>query len=42
MFRWFNTLLVLCVVAVLSPVHRAEPADDPWLEMKSAHFQVVS
>jgi tetratricopeptide (TPR) repeat protein len=42
MLRWINTFLVVCVVAVLWPAHRAESADDPWLEMKSAHFQVVS
>jgi hypothetical protein len=42
MRRWINTFLVLCVGATLSPAPRAESADDPWLEMKSAHFQVIS
>jgi hypothetical protein len=42
MLRWINTFLVVCVVGVLSQAHRAESADDPWLEMKSAHFQVIS
>lgn len=35
-------LLVSSVVAVLWAAHSAGAADDAWIEMRSAHFQVIS
>ncbi len=40
--RWMKTLLLPCTMAALCAVRSAESADDAWVEIKSAHFQVVS
>jgi TonB family protein len=39
--RWMR-LFVSSVVAVQSAVHSAGAADEAWVEMRSAHFQVIS
>ncbi len=39
--RWMS-LFVSSVVAVLWAAHSAGAADDTWVEMRSAHFQVIS
>ena len=39
--RWMR-LFVSSVVAVLSAVQSAAAADEAWIEMRSAHFQVIS
>ena len=39
--RWMR-LFVSSVMAVLWAVHSAGAADEAWVEMRSAHFQVIS
>ena len=39
--HWMK-LFVSSVVAVLGAVHGAGAADDAWVEMRSAHVQVIS